>query len=131
MSTRRSRLALIAHDGKKTEMVGFARDHLDQLGNYDLVGTATTASNVARATGLTVEQVLSGPYGGDVQIAARVATGEIDAVIFLVDPLNAHPHDPDIQAVLGVCNVHNVPVATNEAIADILLSSGWLAQRQD
>jgi methylglyoxal synthase len=114
-------LALIAHDGKKTEMIDFARAHREELQAFALVGTATTAANVAAATGLEVERVLSGPYGGDVQIAARVATGEIAAVIFLVDPLNAHPHDPDIQAVLRVCNVHNVPLATNAATAEMLL----------
>lgn len=131
MTKRRRTLAVIAHDGKKTEMVAFARSHRDQLAACDLIGTATTASQVTAATGLPVEQMLSGPYGGDVQIAARVATGEIDAVVFLVDPLNAHPHDPDIQAVLRVCNVHNVPVATNEAMADIMLASNWLKADQD
>ena len=116
-------IALIAHDGKKQEMIEFALGHLDRLNLFTLVGTATTAANVAAATGLTVEQLLSGPYGGDVQIAARVALGQIAAVIFLVDPLNAHPHDPDIQAVQRVCNVHNVPLATNTATADLILTS--------
>lgn len=123
MSGPRRTLALIAHDGKKTEMVDFARRFADRLAQFDLVGTATTAANIMAATSLTVEQVLSGPFGGDVQIAARVATGEIAAVVFLVDPLNAHPHDPDIQAVLRVCNVHDVPVATNVAMATILITS--------
>ncbi|CAN5772776.1 methylglyoxal synthase [soil metagenome] len=119
-------LALIAHDGRKQEMVAFAREHAARLRAFSLVGTATTAATVASATGLTVEQVLSGPYGGDVQIAARVVAGEIAVVIFLVDPLNAHPHDPDIQAVLRVCNVHNIPLATNLATATLLLTSNEL-----
>ncbi len=123
MTTERSTLALIAHDGKKTDMIEFALDHQAVLAMFSLVGTATTASLISDATGLPVEKMLSGPRGGDVQIAARVATGDISAVIFLVDPLNAHPHDPDIQAVLRVCNVHNVPLATNLATARILLSS--------
>jgi methylglyoxal synthase len=116
-------IALIAHDGKKQEMIEFALGHLDRLSQFSLVGTATTSAQVATSTGLTIEQVLSGPRGGDVQIAARVAMGEIAAVIFLVDPLNAHPHDPDIQAVQRVCNVHNVPLATNTATADLILTN--------
>ncbi len=121
-------IALIAHDGKKTEMVDFALKHRDRLARFSLVGTATTAASVAAATGLPVLQMLSGPYGGDVQIAAKVAEGAIGAVIFLVDPLNAHPHDPDIQAVLRVCNVHDVPVATNVATATMLIESERLAR---
>ncbi|MGD9711672.1 MAG: methylglyoxal synthase [Thermomicrobiales bacterium] len=128
MKPDRRLIALIAHDGKKTEMVAFARQHSAHLSRFSLVGTATTAANVTAATGLTVEQVLSGPLGGDVQIAARVVSGEIAAVIFLVDPLNAHPHDPDIQAVLRVCNVHDVPVATNVATATILITSSAFAE---
>ena len=122
MTTQRITLALIAHDGKKTDMIEFARAQQAVLASFSLVGTATTASLISDATGLPVEKMLSGPRGGDVQIAARVVTGDITAVIFLVDPLNAHPHDPDIQAVLRVCNVHNVPLATNIATARILLS---------
>jgi methylglyoxal synthase len=116
-------VALIAHDGKKAEMIEFARRHRQTLSRMVLVGTATTARLLREQVDLTIEGVLSGPQGGDVQIAARVATGEVHAVIFLVDPLNAHPHDPDIQAVQRVCNVHNVPLATNLATARLLLTA--------
>ncbi len=122
------RLALIAHDGKKADMIAFVREHRAALERFRLIGTATTARLVREETGLPVEGVLSGPLGGDVQIAAGVATGEVGAVIFLVDPLNAHPHDPDIQAVLRVCNVHNVPLATNLATARLLLSAQAMDQ---
>ncbi|HEY8445701.1 MAG TPA: methylglyoxal synthase [Thermomicrobiales bacterium] len=122
MTQDQLRLALIAHDGKKATMLDFVRHHREELERVRLVGTATTARLIREETGLPIEGVLSGPLGGDVQIAAMVATGEIDGVIFLVDPLNAHPHDPDIQAVLRVCNVHNVPLATNVATAALLIS---------
>jgi methylglyoxal synthase len=119
-------LAIIAHDGMKDAIVEFAIKHEAELGEFRLTGTATTAQLVSDATKLAIMPVLSGPYGGDVQIAAKVADGEISAVIFLVDPLNAHPHEPDIQAVLRVCNVHNVPLATNVATAHLLLSHDHL-----
>ena len=115
-------VALIAHDGKKPDLLDFAREHIEELENFNLIGTATTARHTSEATGLAIEQLLSGPSGGDVQIAARIVTGDVSAVIFLVDPLNAHPHDPDIQAVLRVCNVHNVPLATNTATAHLMIT---------
>ena len=115
-------LALIAHDGKKNEMVAFAERQRERLASHRLVATATTGRLLREGVGLEVESVLSGPLGGDVQIAARVATGEIAAVLFLVDPLSPHPHDPDIQAIQRVCNVHDVPLATNLATAALLLA---------
>lgn len=115
-------IALIAHDGKKDEIVEFAARHRAALAALRLVATATTGRLLREQVGLEVESVLSGPLGGDVQIAARVATGEIAAVIFLVDPLAAHPHDPDVQATLRVCNVHDVPLATNLATAALVLA---------
>lgn len=123
MLAERKVLALIAHDGKKADMVAFATFNRAKLAQYHLIATATTARLLREKVGLEVEECLSGPLGGDVQIAARVATGEVDAVLFLVDPLNSHPHDPDIQAVQRVCNVHNVPLATNVATADLIVSS--------
>ena len=116
-------LALIAHDGKKADMVAFATFNRSKLAHYHLIATATTGRLLRDKVGLDVEQCLSGPMGGDVQIAARVAGGEVDAVFFLVDPLDKHPHDPDIQAVQRVCNVHNVPLATNVATADLIISA--------
>jgi len=106
-------LALIAHDEKKREMVEFARRHRETLSKLRLVATGTTGARVAEATGLEVARMLSGPQGGDAQIAAAVAEGKVEGVIFLVDPLHAHPHEPDIQGLLRVCNVHAVPLATS------------------
>jgi methylglyoxal synthase len=114
-------LALIAHDGKKDELIDLARRHRDLLAQCRLIATGTTGKRLHEATGLEVEPLLSGPLGGDAQIAARVATGQVGLVIFLVDPLNAHPHEPDIQGLLRVCNVHDVPLATNVATATLLL----------
>jgi methylglyoxal synthase len=114
-------LALVAHDQKKDEMVKFCQRHREKLTKLKLIATGTTGQRIAQATGLDVEYVLSGPLGGDAQIAARVATGGVQAVFFLVDPLNAHPHEPDIQGLLRVCNVHNIPLATNPATAEALM----------
>lgn len=119
-------VALVAHDEKKAEMVEFCRRHRDALARASLVATGTTGARIAEATGLAVERLLSGPLGGDAQIAARVATGAVQGVIFLVDPLNAHPHEPDIQGLLRVCNLHQVPLATNLATAEMLLRAGLL-----
>ncbi len=114
-------IALIAHDGKKDDIVRFARKHREILRQFHLIATGTTGERIAQAAELPVERMLSGPYGGDAQIAAQVAQEAVAAVIFLVDPLYAHPHEPDIQGLLRICNVHNVPVATNEASARYLL----------
>lgn len=117
------RVALIAHDRKKDDMVQFCSVHKELLKRFDLIGTGTTARMVTQATGLAVEAMQSGPYGGDQQIGARVANGEVHAVIFLRDPLTAQPHEPDITALLRVCDVHDVPVATNLATARALLQA--------
>ncbi len=114
-------IALIAHDAKKDALVDFAKAHAPVLQRYRLIATGTTGQRVEAATGLPIEKLLSGPLGGDAQIAAEVATGGVLAVIFLVDPLYAQPHEPDIQALLRICNVHNVPVATNLASAEMIL----------
>ncbi len=119
----RPTLAVIAHDGKKPDLVAFATFNRDALATFELVATATTGRLLAEKVGLTVRALLSGPQGGDAQIAAMVAEGRVRAVLFFVDPLSAHPHDPDIRTVLRVCNVHNVPIATNLAAADLFLSS--------
>ncbi len=114
-------VALIAHDRKKDEIVTFARTHADTLARYPLIATGTTGDRVAQGTGLTVERMLSGPLGGDAQIAARVATQQVAAVIFLIDPLYAQPHEPDIQSLLRICEVHDVPLATNLATAAAII----------
>jgi methylglyoxal synthase len=115
-------LALISHDGKKADMVAFALAHLDVLKRYELVATNTTGKLLIEKANLNVIQMLSGPMGGDAQIAAMVAEGKIEAVFFFVDPLGKHPHDPDIQGLLRICNVHDVPLATNAATASYIIS---------
>lgn len=115
-------IALIAHDGKKDDMIRFAAAHRDELARFRLIATGTTGERLQQATGLDVERMLSGPYGGDAQIAAQVAQGHIAGVIFLVDPLYAHPHEPDISSLLRICNVYDIPLATNEASARFLLA---------
>jgi diacylglycerol kinase (ATP) len=114
-------LALIAHDGKKDNIVRFAQRHEAVLSRYRIIATGTTGERIQNATNLTVERMLSGPLGGDAQIAAKVAEGKVSGVIFLIDPLYAQPHEPDIQALQRICAVHNVPIATNLATAEALL----------
>lgn len=113
-------LALIAHDGKKAEMVAFVKDNLRFLQDYSLIATSTTGLHV-KHSGLSVKRMLSGPIGGDAQIAALVATGKCHGVIFLRDPLGMHPHDPDISTLLRICDVHDVPLATNLATARLMV----------
>ena len=124
--TERDTLAIIAHDGRKADLVAWATYNRNRLAEFDLIATATTGSLLRDKVGLEVESVLSGPLGGDAQIAALVAVGRIRAVFFFTDPLSAHPHDPDIQTVMRVCNVHKVALATNVASADLFLSSSLL-----
>lgn len=120
-NTHSRTLALIAHDRKKDDMQAFCVRHRETLAHFELIATGTTGQRIEEATGLHVTRYLSGPLGGDAQIAARIAVGDVEAVIFLVDPLYAHPHEPDIQGLLRVCNVHNVPVATNLASAELIV----------
>ncbi|MFN8375190.1 MAG: methylglyoxal synthase [Anaerolineae bacterium] len=122
MSTNPKTVALISHDGKKADMVAFAIDHRAVLQKYELVATHTTGTLLRDKCGLNPQLMLSGPKGGDAQIAAKVAEGQIEAVFFFIDPLNAQPHDPDIQGLLRICNVHNVPLATNPATAAFIIS---------
>jgi methylglyoxal synthase len=114
-------IALIAHNGKKDAIVALAQEFLPQLRGAKLCATGTTGARIAEATGLTVERFLSGPLGGDLQIGAKLAGGEIDAVVFLRDPMTPQPHEPDINALVRACDVHNVPCATNVAGARLLL----------
>lgn len=114
-------LALIAHDGKKDDLIRFAKEHATLLPRLRLVATATTGSLLAAQLGLEVERVASGPQGGDLEIGAMIVRGDVQAVVFFRDPLTAHPHEPDIQAVMKACDVHDVPLATNRATAEIVL----------
>ncbi|MEL7476652.1 MAG: methylglyoxal synthase [Cyanobacteria bacterium P01_A01_bin.3] len=116
-------IALIAHDSKKDDIVAFAQRHAPMLARYHLIATGTTGQRIQEATQLKIETMVSGPLGGDQQIGARLVTGHVVAVIFLIDPLYAQPHEPDIQALLRLCNVHDVPLATNIATAEAIATT--------
>ncbi len=116
-------VALIAHDKQKSTMLEFVGRHRAVLAGFPLVATATTGKLLATELGLTIECMLSGPLGGDQQIGARIAEERIAAVFFLRDPLTAQPHEPDVTALLRVCDVHNVPLATNLGSAESLIRS--------
>ncbi len=117
-------IAIIAHDGMKADMVQFLNEHKEFLHseNISLIATGTTGSKAENA-GFKVTKMLSGPMGGDAQIAARVAEGKCHMVLFFKDPLAKHPHEPDINMLIRVCDVHNVPLATNEVTAKLLLKA--------
>lgn len=115
------KIALIAHDKKKQDIIEFTKKHKDILAKYELVATGTTGKMISEATGLEVKRYLSGPYGGDQQLGGLIAEGKINLVIFFRDPLTAQPHEPDVSALLRVCDVHNVPVVTNLATAEIVI----------
>ncbi|MCW7541955.1 methylglyoxal synthase [Aquabacterium sp. A7-Y] len=117
------RIALISHDKKKDDMIALAREFRDFLAQCQLCATGTTGGRLQREIGLNVECMLSGPLGGDLQIGARLAVGGIDAVIFLRDPMTPQPHEPDINALVRACDVHDIPCATNVASARLLLGA--------
>jgi methylglyoxal synthase len=116
------RIALIAHDKKKDDMVALAADYRDFLCTCTLSATGTTGARLIAEVGLDVTRMHSGPFGGDLQIGANLVNGEVDCVIFLRDPMTPQPHEPDINALVRACDVHNVPCATNVASARLVLS---------
>jgi len=119
-------IALIAHDSKKDELVAWVKQNKKALQSHFLCGTGTTARLVAKETSLPITPYESGPLGGDQQIGSRIVEGEINMVIFFWDPLENHGHDPDIKALLRIAVVYDIPVATNRATADFLLSSKYM-----
>jgi methylglyoxal synthase len=125
---QRRQVALIAHDKKKLELALFALAYRDVLARFHLVATGTTGGILAKQTGLTVERVLSGPLGGDQQIGARLAEERVLAVFFFRDPLTAQPHEPDVSALVRLCDVHDIPLATNPASAEALML--WLREQK-
>ena len=119
-------IALIAHNGKKAEMVTFLLENKTLLEGIQLFATGTTGSYVEKS-GLQVTKFLSGPMGGDAQIAAKAAEGHLDMIIFFRDPLDKHPHEPDVQMLMRICDVHNIPLATNPATAALLIKGLQIA----
>ena len=118
---KKTQIAVIAHDGKKADMVAFIMKRLDFFRNVDVIATGTTGKHIEHA-GLDVNCLKSGPLGGDAQIASLISDGEIDAVVFFIDPLGLHPHQVDVNMLLRICNVYNIPLATNYSTASLLIS---------
>jgi methylglyoxal synthase len=124
------RIALIAHDKKKDDMITLAAEYIDFLRGCTLTATGTTGGRLHNELGLTVDRKHSGPFGGDLQIGAQLVNGQIDVVIFLRDPMTPQPHEPDINALVRACDVHNVPCATNLASAHLVLSQLMASTRE-
>ena len=116
-------IALIAHDQKKDEMVNFTIAYKHVFSKYNLYATGTTGTRIMAETGLDVHRMMSGPLGGDQQIGAMVAIGKLDLILFFRDPLTAQPHEPDVSALLRLCDVYGIPLATNIATAELLISA--------
>lgn len=121
-------IALVAHDGKKKELVAWCDKNKDILKSHFLCGTGTTARLISEKTGLPVRAYNSGPLGGDQQIGAKIVEGQIDFMIFLWDPLEAQPHDPDVKALLRIAVVYDIPIANNLATADFMLHSRYMSE---
>ena len=119
-------IALIAHDGKKQEMLQWCIANREILKKHHLCGTGTTARMITEQAGLSVTGYNSGPLGGDQQVGAKIVEGQIDMVIFFSDPLTAQPHDPDVKALLRIAQVYDIPIANNKATADFLMHSTFM-----
>lgn len=128
---REKTIALIAHDHQKDDMVIWCAANRERLKKHTLCGTGTTSRLISKATGLPVKAYKSGPFGGDQQLGARIAEGQIDLMIFFWDPLEAQPHDPDVRALLRIAVVYNIPVATNKASADFMIASRYMDEEYE
>ena len=117
------KIALIAHDKKKAEMIKLAIEHKETLSGHELYATGTTGTLVMGETGLKINRMKSGPLGGDQQIGSMVAEGKLDLIVFLRDPLTSQPHEPDVSALLRLCDVQSIPLATNAKSAEIMLNA--------
>ncbi len=121
------RIALVAHDNQKDELLSWVDDHHDLLAQFELFATGTTGRVIHEHSGLPINRMQSGPLGGDQQIGAKISLGEIDLLVFFWDPLSPHPHDPDVMALLRMAVIWNIPLACNRASADYIVSSPLMA----
>jgi methylglyoxal synthase len=117
------KIALVAHDKKKDDIIEFVTRYRDVFEQHELFATGTTGRLIGEIVGLKVHRFLSGPLGGDQQIGAKIAEGDMDIVIFLRDPLTAQPHEPDVIALLRICDVHHIPLATNIGSAEVIVKA--------
>lgn len=128
---RTKKIALVAHDNRKKDLIAWIKAHQNELENHTLFGTGTTAALITKETGLTVKGYKSGPLGGDQQIGARIVEDSIDFLIFFWDPMYAQPHDPDVKALLRIAVLSDIPVAMNQATADFVFSSTLINEQYD
>lgn len=128
---KQKNIALIAHDGKKEQMMEWCENNKEILQKHFLCGTGTTARMITDRTGLPVKGYNSGPLGGDQQVGAKIVEGKIDFVVFFSDPLSAQPHDPDVKALLRIAQVYDIPIANNLASADFMIRSSLMDQEYD
>ena len=128
---KQKKIALIAHDNKKADLIDWCEEHKDILKQHILCGTGTTARMITDKTGLLVKGYNCGPLGGDQQIGAKIVEGKVDFIIFFSDPLTAQPHDPDVKALLRIAQVYDIPIANNRASADFMITSSFMDQAYD
>jgi len=128
---KQKNIALIAHDGKKADLIQWCNDNKETLKRHFLCGTGTTARMVTDKTGLPVKGYNSGPLGGDQQIGAKIVEGKVDFVVFFSDPLTSQPHDPDVKALLRIAQVYDIPIANNKATADFMITSSFMNEEYE